>query len=172
MKIDFKERIILTDDNKEIYLTKIQNDILKILIINKGKVVKIDDLIKEVYKIKPDEGLKKTLKKHISLLKKKIKDYIKIKNIKGIGYLIDDIENKIKRDLQYIKEDIIAKRIDGDYCRFSKILNAISTESISYEKYLEYWEKKYKKNNEWLSIIMETCKEKLTNNLIDKEVFI
>lgn len=172
MKIDFKKREILTG-NDIIYLTKIQNQILQILLKNNGQVVKIEEIIKEVYQVKPDKGLMATARKHISLLNKKIGNYIKIRNVSNIGYYINNnIDKKANNDLQYIKEDIVAKRIDGNYCRFSKILNEVTNCNISYEKYLEYWERNYKNYNEWLPTIMSACKEKLTNNLTNKEEFI
>lgn len=172
MKIDLKKREVLTRDGT-IFLTKIQNQILKVLLKNNNQIVKTEEIIRNVYQIKPDESSVLTLRKHISLLNKKISNYIKIKNIPNVGYCINNnIDKKANNDLQYIKTDIVAKRINGNYCRFSKILNGVTNRNISYEDYLKYWERNYRNYDEWLPIIMEVCKEKLINNLTSNEDFI
>ena len=78
MKIDLKRREVLTRDGI-IFLTKIQNQILKVLLKNNGQTVKTEEIIRNVYQIKPDKSSMSTLRKHISLLNKKISNYIKIK---------------------------------------------------------------------------------------------
>lgn len=89
MRIDFEGHRILL--NKEtLYLTQMENNILKILYKRKGKVVKYDEISKKIYKVNVDEYLKDNIKKHISLLNKKISKYIKIKNIRNIGYIIEE----------------------------------------------------------------------------------
>lgn len=172
MKIDLKRREVLTRDGT-IFLTKIQSQILKVLLKNNNQIVKTEEIIRNVYQIRPDESSILTLRKHISLLNKKISNYIKIKNIPNVGYCINNnIDKKANDDLQYIKTDIVAKRINGNYCRFSKILNGVTNSNISYEDYLKYWERNYRNYDEWLPIIIEACKEKLANNLTSNEDFI
>ncbi len=89
MKIDFEShRIIL--ENQIIYLTAIQNDILKLLHTNKGKIVKYETIAQKIYGIQCDLTLKVLIRKQISLLNKKIGEYIKIRNIKKVGYIIEE----------------------------------------------------------------------------------
>lgn len=89
MKIDFEShRIIL--ENKIIYLTIFENTILKLLYENRNKVVKYEKIISEIYKTNIDEGLKNATRKNISILNKKIDKYIKIKNVRGVGYIIEE----------------------------------------------------------------------------------
>lgn len=89
MNIDIdNHRIIL--ENKKIYITAAQNIILKLLYENRGKVVKYEEIISKIYKTNIDEGLKNALRKHMSILNKKISRYIKIKNIRNVGYIIEE----------------------------------------------------------------------------------
>lgn len=89
MKIDFETHRLLTED-KIIYLTNIQNKILKLFYNNKDKVLKYEILAKEIYGIECDYDLKKLIRKQISLLNKKVHKYIKIRNIKDVGYVIEE----------------------------------------------------------------------------------
>lgn len=89
MKIDFEgHRIIL--ENKTIYLTTTENIIFKLLYENKNKVLKYEEIMLKTYKMNIDESLKKALTKNISILNKKIGKYIKIKNIREVGYIIEE----------------------------------------------------------------------------------
>lgn len=89
MKLEFDEcRILL--DNKSIYLTNIENIILKLLFNNKGKVVKYEEIALKIYNLNIDAGLKSTIRKHISLLRKKIGKNIEIKTIREVGYIIEE----------------------------------------------------------------------------------
>lgn len=89
MKIDFETHRFLTE-NETIYLTNIQNRILKLFYNSEDKVLKYETLAKEIYGIKCDSDLKKLIRKQISLLNKKVNKYIKIKNIKDVGYIIEE----------------------------------------------------------------------------------
>ena len=89
MKIDFETHRLLTE-NETIYLTNIQNRILKLFYNNEDKVLKYEILAKEIYGIECDSDLKKLIRKQVSLLNKKVNKYIKIKNIKDVGYIIEE----------------------------------------------------------------------------------
>lgn len=87
MKLDFEtNRIILEDET--IYLTAIQNAILKLLYLNKGVPVKHKDIIKAIYNTDMDKYLYECLRQHIYLLNKKLRNCIDIENIRGVGYMI------------------------------------------------------------------------------------
>lgn len=89
MKIDFEgHRIIL--ENKTIHLTTTENIIFKLLYENKNKVVKYEEIIMNTYKMNIDESLKRALTKNISILNKKIGKYIRIKNVREVGYIIEE----------------------------------------------------------------------------------
>lgn len=97
MTIDFNGHRILTD-KETIYLTKIQNIILKLLYNNKNNVVKREEIIKEIYNLPVDNELKSVIRKHISLLNKKIGKYITIKSIRDAGYILEvKINDNIKQ---------------------------------------------------------------------------
>ena len=89
MRLDFEGHIIISDKNT-IYLTNIQASILEILYKNRGKVIKYEEIVRQIYGIDIDEELKRLIQKHISLMKKKIEPYVKIKIIRDIGYVIEE----------------------------------------------------------------------------------
>lgn len=94
MRTDFESnRIIL--EGETIYLTATQGEILKILYNKRDKVVSFEEFANKLYNCKLDTYIKKTIRKHVSLLNQKVFKYIKIKNIRGIGYVLEgDINNE------------------------------------------------------------------------------
>lgn len=89
MKIDFEgHRILLTD--KIIYLTTMENNILEIIYNNKDKVTLYQDISNKIYQTECDELLKNLIRKHITLLRKKVSQYIKIKTVRDVGYIIEE----------------------------------------------------------------------------------
>lgn len=98
--IDFRN-IVMNNNTHECYvneellpLTPIEFSILWILCINRGKVVKTEDLFMEVWKEKYYEKDNNTMMVHIRHLREKMKDTSKnpkyIKTIWGVGYKIDE----------------------------------------------------------------------------------
>lgn len=83
-----------------------------------------------------------------------------------------DITTKITRDLEYINNEIIAKQIDGNLCKWSRVLNTVSIIGLTPKQFLNYWIKQYKFYPEYLDTIMQACLEKLTNGLISREEMI
>ena len=49
-----------------------------------------------------------------------------------------------KSDLNYIKNEIIAKQKNGLYCKVSRILRCITVTNMSKENYIAYWTRAYK----------------------------
>ena len=81
-------------------------------------------------------------------------------------------EEAFKNDLRYIKNDVIAKQVNGLYCKLSKILKCITVVDITPQSYTRYWTRQYEKdkeNPERVKIIEEACKDKLENGLVDLE---
>lgn len=89
MKVDFKERKIIIQ-NETIWLTNIQNQLLEILYDRKGKVVTYETIIDVIYKTGCDESIKSLIRRHIASLRKKVGKYIKIKNVREIGYIMEE----------------------------------------------------------------------------------
>lgn len=89
MKIDFERQIILLDD-KKIYLTRIQSNILNLFYNNINQLVTYKDIAEEVYQLQCDTFLKVLIRKHISLLRKKLEGNIKIETIRNVGYIIEE----------------------------------------------------------------------------------
>lgn len=89
MTTDFEgHRIIL--ENKSIWLTNIQNQLLEILYNNQEKVVKYEEIASKIYETECDEDLKALIRRHMTLLRKKVSKYIKIKTVRDVGYIIEE----------------------------------------------------------------------------------
>ena len=89
MKLDLNQNRVNIDGN-DVDLTKLESALLKIMIINKGKVLDRDFLLKHIWKDAQNIHQKtvnvamKRLKEKIDPLKEK--DYVK--TIRGVGYLL------------------------------------------------------------------------------------
>lgn len=113
MKIDVAgHRIIIQKET--IWLTKIESNILKLLYEQKDSVITYQDIADKIYQVEADELLKGLIRKHIALLRKKIKDHITIKTVKGVGYILEEeaisefaevIELKQEQDTQRDMQD-------------------------------------------------------------------
>ncbi len=97
MTIDFEGHRILTD-KKTIYLTNSQVEILFLLYKHENEVVTYEEIVKKLYNTNMDDGLKRIIRKHISLLNKRIEEYIEIKNVRDVGYIIEKTENDFSFD--------------------------------------------------------------------------
>ena len=89
MIIDFKEHRITVQD-KTIWLTSIQNKLLEVLYNNKNRVVTSEEIVNSMYQTKCDSSLKCLIRRHMTVLRKKIGQYIKIKNVREVGYIIEE----------------------------------------------------------------------------------
>lgn len=93
-----------------------------------------------------------------------------------------DINKKIKRDLEYIKNDLIAKQSNKNksddedeielYVKFSRIINSIAVINMTKKQYKKYWTTQYQKFPEKLGIILAAIKEKFSNGLMTSEEMI
>ena len=77
----------------------------------------------------------------------------------------------VERDLKYINSEIISKQIDGNYVKWSRILNAVSVIGLTEHQFIDYWSKRYK-NSKDLPTILECCKNKLSSGLIEPDKMI
>ena len=89
MKIDFKGHRVIVQD-KTIWLTKKENSLLELLYSQKGNTVTYEEITETIYQSEPDDFLLTVIRKHISFLREKIEKYITIRNIKGVGYIIEN----------------------------------------------------------------------------------
>ena len=112
MKLDFENhRIIL--DKEYIYLTKTENMILKILYDRKNQVVNYDEITRILYNTKSDNSSKIVIKKHISSLKKKTGNHIRIRNISKLGYIIEiEKDKEVNMKQEQFNQD---KQIQNDF---------------------------------------------------------
>lgn len=77
----------------------------------------------------------------------------------------------ITRDRAYIKNDIIAQQLDGNYCKFSKLLNAIAVRNLTSTQYITYWYNKYK-DTEYGEEVRKLCEDKLSSGLVSRQYMI
>ena len=85
------QNYVLKRDDDLINLTKVQFDILSTLVMNKGKVMKRDELMDNGYKSDiPPEIFDRTIDAHIKNIRKALGDDPKdpkyISTIRGVGY--------------------------------------------------------------------------------------
>lgn len=89
MNIDFEGRRIILK-SKIIWLTKTQNNLLKLIYNNKGRVVTYKEMVYEIYGTECDRLLKNLIRRHIVLLRRKISKHIEIKTVRDVGYIIEE----------------------------------------------------------------------------------
>ena len=81
----------------------------------------------------------------------------------------DDLNIHINNDINYIKNDILAKQSNKKYCKYSRHARSITVTNMTYDKYVEYWTstgnaRKYPK--EAIDLIKETINNKFKSGLI------
>ena len=81
----------------------------------------------------------------------------------------ENIGERAKRDMEYIKSEVIAQQVDGSYCKWSRDLNAVAVVGITYRQYVKFWERQYKDYPEYIRDIVDTCMEKLDNGCISRQ---
>ena len=76
------------------------------------------------------------------------------------------IQEKFDIDIKYIQNSIITQQPNGNYRKFSTILNAVTVMNETRENYINYWSNKYKNEPEYQSAIIEECNNKLATGLL------
>jgi DNA-binding response OmpR family regulator len=86
--VDFDKRHFNFKD-KQIQMSRKENDLLKLLYLNKGKVISRENILKEVWKTS-DYYASKSMDVYLSKLRKILKheEMIELKNIHGTGYVL------------------------------------------------------------------------------------
>ena len=94
-----------------------------------------------------------------------------------------DVDKKFKRDLEYIKADLITKQLQKDikdnkfeeedekekYVKFSRMLGVVTIMNLTKKQYKKYWESQYKGYPEKNEIIMKAVEEKFKKGLTPRE---
>ena len=83
-----------------------------------------------------------------------------------------DISKRVEKDVEYIKNEVIAQQPNGAYTKWSRSLNAVTVVDITYKQYIEFWEKQYKNYPEYIDVIVDACIDKLDNGLIPRQQMI
>lgn len=86
--IDFDKRHFNVKD-KQIQMSRKENDLLKVLYLNKGKVLSREDILKEVWKT-CDYYASKSMDVYLTKLRKILQneEMVELKNIHGTGYVL------------------------------------------------------------------------------------
>lgn len=82
---------------------------------------------------------------------------------------VDNLEYNLKRDIKYIKRELLAKQPNGNYCKFSRILNAVTVIDISEEQIKKYWTSRYMNHIDAYNQIINAINDKLQNGLISAD---
>lgn len=93
-----------------------------------------------------------------------------------------DIEKKLKKDLEYIKNDILAKQFEEDskapndekekFIKFSRQLNAFTVIDLTKRQYKKYWNTQYTNYPDKIEEIFEAIDDKFNNGLTSTEEMI
>lgn len=83
----------------------------------------------------------------------------------------NNIQLSIEKDLNFIKNEIIAKQVDGNFLKYCEPIKAVTITGLSKQQYINYWKVKYK-NTEDVDRIVNCCKDKLENGLTDTQTMI
>lgn len=93
-----------------------------------------------------------------------------------------DINKKLKRDLKYIEEDVIAKQFKEDknagedekekFVKFCKPLNAIGIIDMTKKQYKKYWNTQYLTFPKEKEIILQAVEQKFKNGLTNTDEMI
>lgn len=78
-------------------------------------------------------------------------------------------EFNVQRDLEYIRNELIAKTIKGTYVKFSRQLNALSVIDGPKSQFERYWISKYCRRPEELKLIMEALRNLFSTGLTPPE---
>lgn len=81
-------------------------------------------------------------------------------------------EYNLDKEIEYINNEIIAKQVNGNYCKYSKLLHAVSIMDLTEEQYIKYYMSKAKTKSVDMDKILEAIHDKLYNNLTDTETMI
>ena len=76
------------------------------------------------------------------------------------------VQEKFDIDIKYIQNSIMTQQPNGNYMKFSTILNAVTVMNETRESYINYWSNKYKNEPEYQSAIIEECNNKLATGLL------
>lgn len=91
IEINFDARTIETEDFT-IRLTKMQMDLLEILLSRLGQVVSYEQISRELYDLTVDESLRKSLSVAVKRLRDRIKGVFHIQIIRGKGYVLSIVK--------------------------------------------------------------------------------
>lgn len=87
------------------------------------------------------------------------------------------IKRKFKKDLIYIKKDMLSKQKNGKYLKWSRLLKAVSLTNVTQSSYINYWTRQYESYPDEIYLkcskeITDLCNDKFENHLIDSKVMI
>ena len=82
------------------------------------------------------------------------------------------VERNLAKDLDYINNEIIAKQTDGNYCKYSRILNAVAIIGLTTDQYEKYWSNRYKGSPDEYEQIHQAITDKFNVGLISQDEMI
>lgn len=79
------------------------------------------------------------------------------------------IIEQVKKDIAYIRGEVLARQKNGKYCKYSKVLRSVIVTNLTKEQHINYWKGLYKKssNSKYCRLILKEINEKLENGLTD-----
>lgn len=87
----------------------------------------------------------------------------------------NELSNTIKRDLNYIKRDIIAQQSNGKYCKYSRLAKSITAVNMTFDSYLTFWINNLRSRRftgKSLDLVRETITNKFNSELTELDTII
>ena len=75
-------------------------------------------------------------------------------------------QEKFDIDKKYIQNSIMTQQPNGNYMKFSRLLNAVVVMNETKTDYIKYWYNRYKNEPVYRAAIIDECENKLATGLI------
>lgn len=79
-------------------------------------------------------------------------------------------KKSLEADLEYVKQDVIARQENGKYCKYSKVAKSITVTNTTISKYLLYWTNQAiskKASEEYIEELLRVIIAKFNDELTD-----
>lgn len=84
----------------------------------------------------------------------------------------ENIEVSLQRDIIYIQNEIISLQNNNKYCKYSRLLHAVSSYDLDKKQLVGYWRHQYKNYPKQQQVILQEVENLLKHNLTPNNTMI